>query len=44
MLVDGKLKLSIDEEFPFTEEGVVSALKKQADGKSIGKNVVKIAK
>ena len=43
LLADGKLKLPIDEEFPFTREGVVGVLKKQAGKKSLGKNVVKIA-
>jgi len=37
-----KLKVFIDEEFPFTKEGIVQIFKKQGSGKSIGKNILRI--
>eukprot|EP00747_Dinoflagellata_sp_TGD_P041576 gnl/TRDRNA2_/TRDRNA2_141556_c0_seq1.p1 gnl/TRDRNA2_/TRDRNA2_141556_c0~~gnl/TRDRNA2_/TRDRNA2_141556_c0_seq1.p1 ORF type:complete len:327 (+),score=63.15 gnl/TRDRNA2_/TRDRNA2_141556_c0_seq1:2-982(+) len=43
LLVAGKLKLKIDEEFPFTKAGIISMLEKQNSGKSSGKNILKIA-
>jgi NADPH2:quinone reductase len=43
LLEDGKLRLPIDAEFPFTREGVTALLRKQQGGKSIGKNILKIA-
>lgn len=41
LVVEGKLKLKIDEEFAFSKEGVVGCLAKQMSGKSLGKNVIK---
>jgi len=41
-VVEGRLKVIIDEEFPFTRDGVVSILKKVASGKSLGKNILRI--
>jgi len=41
-LVTGKLKLPIDEVFPFTEEGVLALYRKQDALKSNGKNILRI--
>lgn len=40
LLADGKLKLDVEETFPFTSEGVQAAFAKQKGGKSKGKNVI----
>lgn len=42
-VVAGKVKLLIDETFPFTQEGVVALLKKIEGGKSNGKNVLQVS-
>lgn len=44
LLVSGKLKLKIGEEFPFTKAGIVSMLEKsgKTTGKSTGKNILKV--
>jgi 2-desacetyl-2-hydroxyethyl bacteriochlorophyllide A dehydrogenase len=39
----GKVRLPIDETFPFTQDGITNLLNKVAGGKSVGKNVVRIA-
>eukprot|EP00746_Dinoflagellata_sp_MGD_P131107 gnl/MRDRNA2_/MRDRNA2_64926_c0_seq1.p1 gnl/MRDRNA2_/MRDRNA2_64926_c0~~gnl/MRDRNA2_/MRDRNA2_64926_c0_seq1.p1 ORF type:complete len:416 (-),score=107.70 gnl/MRDRNA2_/MRDRNA2_64926_c0_seq1:62-1144(-) len=43
LLASGKLKLRIDEEFAFTKSGIIDMLLKQSAGKSVGKNVLKVA-
>jgi len=40
LLGDKKLKLDVEETFPFTSEGVQAAFAKQKGGKSKGKNVI----
>jgi NADPH:quinone reductase-like Zn-dependent oxidoreductase len=41
-IAQGKLKVVIDETFPFTKEGVVAILKKAEAKKSLGKNILKV--
>lgn len=41
MLISGSLKLNIDKEFDFTEEGVRESIKYQNSGASCGKNVLR---
>jgi NADPH:quinone reductase-like Zn-dependent oxidoreductase len=43
LLEQGKLTLPIEDRFPFTREGLIALLEKQQRGRSIGKNVVRIA-
>merc|ERR1712118_536762 len=43
LLAKGKLKIKIDQEFPFTKAGVLAMLEKQAGGKAVGKNVLKVS-
>mmetsp|Transcript_12405 Transcript_12405/g.11239 ORF Transcript_12405/g.11239 Transcript_12405/m.11239 type:complete len:328 (+) Transcript_12405:75-1058(+) len=43
LVKEGKLKVVIDGEFPFTNQGVVDLLEKTAGGKSNGKNVLIIS-
>ena len=43
LLEQGKLTLPIEDQFPFTREGLIALLEKQQRGRSIGKNVVRIA-
>jgi len=43
LVVDGKLKLRMDEEFSFTTEGVRAMMKKSQGGKAVGKNVLSLA-
>eukprot|EP01035_Chromulina_nebulosa_P021921 gene21921-28382_t len=43
LVKDGKLKVVIDGEFPFTNQGVIDLLEKTAGGKSTGKNVLIIS-
>jgi NADPH:quinone reductase-like Zn-dependent oxidoreductase len=40
LIVSGKLKVSIEDRFPFTEDGVRQLFKKQDSGKSMGKNLL----
>ena len=42
-IAGGSIKVAIEETFPFTKEGVVALLTKINGGKSLGKNVLKIA-
>eukprot|EP01134_Creolimax_fragrantissima_P001587 CFRG1587T1 len=41
MIADGSLNVVIDDEFPFTNEGVQAIMTKQASGTSMGKNLIK---
>mmetsp|Transcript_14803 Transcript_14803/g.16005 ORF Transcript_14803/g.16005 Transcript_14803/m.16005 type:complete len:333 (+) Transcript_14803:57-1055(+) len=41
-IVQGKIKVPIEETFPFTTDGVVGLLNKIAGGKSLGKNILSI--
>ena len=41
-LASGKLRIAIEEEFPFTQEGVSSLFAKQDSNKSLGKNILRI--
>eukprot|EP01134_Creolimax_fragrantissima_P001588 CFRG1588T1 len=41
MIADGSLNVVIDDEFPFTNEGVQAIMAKQASNTSMGKNVIK---
>ena len=41
-VAEGSLRIPVDEEFPFTHEGVTALFLKVAGGKSLGKNVLKI--
>jgi NADPH2:quinone reductase len=43
LLEQGKLNLPVEDEFPFTKDGIVELLQKQRAGKSIGKNVLKVS-
>lgn len=42
MLADGSLRVPIDESFEFSQQGAVDMYRKQAAGKSTGKNVFRI--
>lgn len=42
LIASKKLKIAIDQSFPFTEDGVQSAFAKVSSGKSIGKNVIEL--
>ena len=44
LIVENKLKISIDEVFDFTKEGVVKIFEKIESGKSIGKSLVRFWK
>jgi NADPH:quinone reductase-like Zn-dependent oxidoreductase len=44
MIVDGRLKVIVDEKFPFTKDGVAGIFQKVASGKSLGKNVLMVLK
>eukprot|EP00164_Ancoracysta_twista_P001433 GFYU01001868.1.p1 GENE.GFYU01001868.1~~GFYU01001868.1.p1 ORF type:complete len:338 (+),score=130.50 GFYU01001868.1:134-1147(+) len=41
MIVEGSLKVQVENEYSFSLDGVKSVFKKQSEGKSIGKNVLK---
>lgn len=43
LVLEGKIKIPIDERFPFTKEGVVGLLNKIESGKSVGKNLLVIS-
>ena len=43
LLEQGKLKLPVEDVFPFTHEGITDLLQKQVGGKSIGKNVLAVS-
>jgi len=43
LLEQGKLKLPVEDVFPFTHEGITDLLQKQGGGKSIGKNVLTVS-
>jgi NADPH:quinone reductase-like Zn-dependent oxidoreductase len=42
MIAAGKLTVSVNEEFPFTQEGVVALIRKVESGASTGKNILRI--
>ena len=42
LVAEGKLKVPIEDVFPFTQEGVTAIFNKVKAGKSLGKNVLKI--
>ena len=43
LLAEGRLRVPIDQRFPFTHDGVVGLYQKIHEGKSVGKNVLDIA-
>jgi NADPH:quinone reductase-like Zn-dependent oxidoreductase len=43
MIAAGKLSVSVNEEFPFTQEGVQALIRKVDSGASTGKNILRIA-
>lgn len=43
LLSEGKLKISIDEIFPFTLDGVLRIMNKVDTGKSLGKNILQVS-
>ena len=43
LVEQGKLDVPIDEEFPFTHEGITELIEKQQSGKSMGKNVLNVS-
>jgi len=43
LLVDGKLVLTIDEAFPFTDAGIANLFEKQRGAKSVGKNILEVS-
>ncbi len=42
LVAEGKLKVSIDESFPFSQQGVWDIFAKVSAGKSLGKNILQI--
>ena len=42
LLQEDRIKVPIEEVFPFTQQGVAAAFAKVAAGKSLGKNIIKI--
>jgi NADPH:quinone reductase-like Zn-dependent oxidoreductase len=42
LIVEGKLKVPIDQAYPFTQEGVLQAFEKVDSKKSLGKNIIKM--
>jgi len=42
LVLEGKIKIPIDEKFPFSKEGVIALLHKIESGKSVGKNLLVI--
>jgi NADPH:quinone reductase-like Zn-dependent oxidoreductase len=43
LLEQGKLKVTVEDEFPFTHAGITALFEKQKAGKSVGKNVVRMS-
>lgn len=42
-IADGEVRVTIDERFPFTQEGIVALYDKVASGKSTGKNILNVS-
>jgi len=43
LLVDGRIKVVVDSEFPFSQQGVTDIFAKIISGKSLGKNILNVA-